>query len=65
LLPILNLSILASSLSHSSKEIEIKPKRSQTEKESGGEAVERMMGKLKVYADRMSQPSRAVLIFCR
>ncbi|WJX53931.1 Glutathione S-transferase theta-1 [Trifolium repens] len=24
-----------------------------------------MMGKLKVYADRMSQPSRAVLIFCR
>ncbi|KAL1364436.1 hypothetical protein HN51_012628 [Arachis hypogaea] len=23
------------------------------------------MGKLKVYADRMSQPSRAVLIFCR
>ncbi|GAU19461.1 hypothetical protein TSUD_77050 [Trifolium subterraneum] len=24
-----------------------------------------MMGKLKVYADRMSQPCRAVLIFCR
>ncbi|KAG5135425.1 hypothetical protein AAZX31_08G013500 [Glycine max] len=24
-----------------------------------------MMGKLKVYADQMSQPSRAVLIFCR
>ncbi|KAK7251296.1 hypothetical protein RIF29_34356 [Crotalaria pallida] len=24
-----------------------------------------MMGKLKVYADRMSQPSRAVIIFCR
>ncbi|XP_016189537.1 glutathione S-transferase T1 isoform X3 [Arachis ipaensis] len=23
------------------------------------------MGKLKVYADRMSQPSRAILIFCR
>lgn len=58
------------SLAKTQKVVEIKWS-SQTEQETGCEAVELkvesgvMEKKLKVYADRMSQPSRAVLTLCR